>query len=77
MHHQPAAIRNDAVQQKRGDEGKHPVGDRLGSATMPRAAAGCAARNLFGGEGSAGDSSRAHADAQPGGAASGDSRTAC
>ena len=77
VHHQPAAIGDDAMQQKRGDEGKHPVGDGLGGATMPRAAAGCAARNLFGGEGSAGNAGRAHADAQPGGAASGDGRTVC
>ena len=39
---------------------------------MPRTATGCAACNLFGGEVRAGRISRAHADTQPGGAASGD-----
>ena len=74
VHHQPAAIRDKPVQQKYADKGKHPVGDRLGGATMPRTATGCAACNLFGGEVRAGHISRARANAQAGGAASGDVR---
>ena len=72
VHHQPAAIRDKPVQQKYADKGKHPVGDRLGGATMPRTATGCAACNLFGGEARAGHISRTRANAQAGGAASGD-----
>ena len=72
VHHQPAAIRDELMQQKHGDKGKHPVRDRLGGAAMPCAATGCAACNLFGGEVRAGRLSGTHADAQAGGAASGD-----
>ena len=60
------------MQQKHADKHKHPVRDRLRGATMPRTATGCAACNLFGGEVRAGRISRTRANAQAGGAASGD-----
>ena len=72
VHQQPAAIGNELMQQKHADKHKHPVRDRLRGATMPRTATGCAACNLFGGEVRAGRISRTRANAQAGGAASGD-----
>ena len=72
VHQQPAAIRDKLMHQKRTDKGEHPVRDGFGGATMPRTATGCTACNLFGGEVPAGYISRTRANAQAGGAASGD-----